>query len=66
MGASSPNSEKAYNAYIIWIDKNVNNKENQNHIFYLKENNFKVGTYDDINLGLKELLNERNYFKNMG
>ena len=60
--ASSPNK----NDHIIWIDKNINNEENQKYVTDLKKRNFKVDTYDDIYMGLNEiLLNKNNYFKDI-
>ena len=40
MGTSSP-IENNENGYIIWIDKNVNNKENQSYLTFLKKKNLK-------------------------
>jgi len=59
---SSPNEK----SYIIWIDKNINNGENQKYITDLKKRNFEVDTYDDIYLGLNEiLLNKEKNFKDV-
>ena len=61
MGASSPNE----NGYIIWIDKNINNIENQSYLTILKEGNFKIDTYKDIESGLKEIKDKKNNFKDI-
>ena len=36
MGTSSPN-ENNEKDYIIWIDKNIDNKENKSYLAYLKK-----------------------------
>ena len=65
MGASSSN-ENNKNGYIIWIDKNVNNEENTYYIKYLQKRNFIIHAYDDIQLGLNEILyNKEQYFKDI-
>ena len=57
---SSPNT----NGYIIWIDKNVNNEENEKYITKLIKRNFNVDICDEIFMGLNEiLLNKDKYFK---
>ena len=56
MGTSSP-IENNENGYIIWIDKNVNNKENKTYLTFLKQRNFKINAYKDIASGLNEILN---------
>ena len=65
MGASYhiENNEKRN---IIWIDKNINSQENTNYLIYLNKRNFKVDTYDDLYVGLNEiLLDEDKYFKDI-
>ena len=59
------------NSYIIWIDENVNNEENQNYVTKLKSTptlEKNINTIIDIESGLNEiffLLNKNNYFKNI-
>ena len=58
--------DKNKNGYIIWIDKNVNNEENKNYVTKLIFRNFEVDTYDDIYMGLNEIvINKENYFKDI-
>ena len=65
MGASYHN-ENNENRNIIWIDKNINNKENTKYLIYLNKRKFKIDTYDDIFSGLNEILfNEDKYFKDI-
>ena len=61
MGASSPEE----NGYIIWIDKNVNNEENQNFITILKKAKFIIDTYIYVDFGLNEIYNYQNINKNI-
>jgi len=61
MGASSPNE----NGYIIWIDKNINNIENQSYLTILKGGNFEIDTDKDIESGLKEIKDKKNNFKDI-
>ena len=49
-------SSSSKNKYIIWIDKNVNNEENQGYANQLKNENYILETYTDIESGLKEFL----------
>ena len=62
MGTSSPIEEFD----VFWIDKNVKNEENTKYIAYLKKNNFAISTYEDLEKGLNEILNnKKNNFKDI-
>jgi len=73
MGTSSSNKNnfrhKSYltkQSYIIWIDKNINNEENQYYLNEFKKGNFEINTYENIEYGLNEILYIRSiYFKDI-
>ena len=48
---------------IIWIDKNINDKEKQKYVTKLKKTKFKIKTFINIELGLNEIY--KNNFKNI-
>jgi len=57
-------SSSSKNKYIIWIDKNVNNEENQGYANQLKNENYILETYTDIESGLKKFLYNKEEDKN--
>jgi len=63
MGTSS-NNKNNENGFIICINKNVNNEENKSYFTYLTKRKFTIQAYNNIELGLNEILyNKENYFK---